>query len=99
MNKNTKKFKATDFSDYLEQQLRDRETKKHYQAYGKQLGIAYQILQLRKKSNISQKELAKKIGTTQSNVARMEGGRQNFTINTLEKIAETFSKNLNISIK
>lgn len=99
MNKNTKKLKATDFSDYLEQQLRDREIKKHYQTYGKQLELAYQILQLRKKSNISQKELAKKIGTTQSNVARMEGGRQNFTVETLEKIARTFNKGLTISIR
>lgn len=99
MNKNTKKLKATDFSDYLEQQLRDKETEKHYQAYGKQLEIAYQILQLRKKSNISQGELARRIGTTQSNVARMEGGRQNFTVDTLEKIAETFNKDLVISIK
>jgi len=99
MNKNIKKLKATDFSDYLAQQLRDVEIKKHYQIYGKQLELAYQILQLRKKSNISQKELAKKIGTTQSNVARMEGGRQNFTVKTLEKIAEMFNKNLIISIK
>ncbi len=79
--------------------MRDKETKKHYQFYGKQLEIAYQISQLRKKSNISQKELAKKIGTTQGNVARMEGGRQNFTIDTLEKIAATFNKDLIISIK
>ena len=99
MNKGIRKTKATDFSDYLKQQLKDKGIRKHYDSYGRQLEVAYEILQLRKKANISQKELANKIGTTQSNIARMETGRQNFTVETLEKVARTFNKNLQISIK
>jgi ribosome-binding protein aMBF1 (putative translation factor) len=101
MNKSTKKIKKpspTDFGTYLRGQLKDKETKRHYDAYDKQLRVAYQILELRKKAGISQEELAEKIGTTQGNVARMESGRQNFTIQMLEKIAGTFHKDLRISI-
>lgn len=86
-----------DFQKYLKENLKDTEFKKHFDEYDKQLEIAYQILQLRKKRNMSQKELAEKIGATQSNIARMEAGRQNFTTNTLSKIAMAFKCNLKIN--
>jgi len=54
-------YKAIDFQEYLERQLKDPVTRKNYDEYGRQLAIAYQILQLRKKKRISQSELAKKI--------------------------------------
>jgi transcriptional regulator with XRE-family HTH domain len=52
---------------------------------------------LRKQKRISQAELAKKIGTKQSNIARMEAGEQNFSIETLQKIAQVFNKDLKVS--
>jgi len=96
MNKNRKQNKIIDFQSYLAEQLRNPEIKKHYDEYGKQLEVAYMILQFRKRKNLSQLELAKKIGTSQSNVARMESGEQNFTINTLQKISSVFKRNLKI---
>lgn len=99
MNKKNKVSQATDFSDYLKKQLKNREIRKNYRSYGKQLEIAYQILQLRRKNRISQEEFAKRIGTTQGNIARMESGSQNFTIEMLDKVAETFNKELQILIK
>ena len=96
MNKKQQKLKAVDFQKYLGEQLKDPQTKKYYDQYGKQLEIAYQILQLRKKSGLSQKVLAQKIGTNQSNIARMEAGQQNFTTLTLQKIANVFKCDLKI---
>ena len=96
MNKKKKNQKAVDFQEYLKEQLKNPEFKKYYDEYGKQLEIAYQILQLRKKKKMSQKELAKKIGTKQSNIARMETGQQNFTTETLQRIASAFNCDLKI---
>lgn len=93
-NKDIKKL--IDFKTYLNKQLKNPEFKKHYDDAGKQLQIAYQIMQLRKQQGISQSELAKKIGTTQSNVARIEAGQQNFTTATLQKIATVFKRDLRI---
>ncbi len=45
---------------------------------------------------MTQAELAKKIGTKQSNIARMEAGNQNFSIETLQKIASVLGKNLKV---
>lgn len=97
LNKN-KIIKSIDFQEYLNKQLKNKEFKKLYDEYGKQLEIAYRIAKLRKEKKMSQIELAKKIGTTQSNVARMERGQQNFTISMLSKVAGIFNKDLKISI-
>lgn len=97
MNKKISKWqKAPDFQEYLAKQLKNIKIKKRYDEYGKQLEIAYEILQLRKKKGISQSELARRIGTSQSNIARMEAGEQNLTTDTLQKIAEAFNRNLKV---
>lgn len=85
-----------DFQTHLEQELKNPEFKKYFDFYGKQLEIAYKVSQLRKKQKMSQSDLAKKIGTTQSNVARLEAGNQNFTTETLHKIAKAFKRELRV---
>ena len=97
MNKKKEIQKAVDFQEYLAEKLENPKFKKYYDEYGKQLEIAYQILLLRKKKRMSQAVLAKKIGTKQSNIARMEAGNQNFSIDTLQKIAQVFNKDLKVS--
>ena len=96
MRKRNKKIKYLSFERHLSEQLKNPEFKKHYDEYGKQLEIAYQILQLRKQEKMSQAELAKRIGTRQSNIARMEAGQQNFTTDTLQKIASVFKRELKV---
>jgi ribosome-binding protein aMBF1 (putative translation factor) len=97
MNKKIQKIKkAADFQELLEKKLKNPEFKRLYDEYGRQLEIAYQILQLRKTKKLSQAQLAKKIGTKQSNIARMESGQQNFSVDILEKIADAFGCNLKI---
>jgi ribosome-binding protein aMBF1 (putative translation factor) len=94
--KRNKKITYLSFERYLAKELKNPEFKKHYDEYGKQLEIAYQILQLRKQRKMSQTQLAKKIGTKQSNIARMEAGQQNFTTEMLQKIASALRCNLKI---
>ncbi|HEX9830306.1 MAG TPA: helix-turn-helix transcriptional regulator [Thermodesulfobacteriota bacterium] len=96
MDKRKKLQRAMDFDDYLNEQLKNPVFKKYYDEYGKQLEIAYQILQLRKREGLSQAELARKIGTKQTNIARLESGQQNFTIDTLQKLAKALRRNLKI---
>jgi ribosome-binding protein aMBF1 (putative translation factor) len=96
MNKVKKSQKAVNFQEYLAGRLRNPRFKKYYNEYGKQLEIAYQILKLRKQKGISQAELAKRLGTKQSNIARMETGQENFTTDTLQKIASVFRRELKI---
>ena len=94
-----KKNKTKDsiyFKDYLEEQLKDPVIRKWYDYYGKQLEIAMQVNKLRKERKLSQKQLASKLGTTQSNIARIEAGNQNLTVGMLNKIADVFDRKLKI---
>jgi len=96
MNKKNKIQKAVDFQEYLQKQLKNKNVRRHYEESGKQLEIAYQILKLRKQKKMSQAELARRIRTRQSNIARIEAGQQNFTTETLQKIATAFNRELKI---
>ncbi len=63
-------------------------TKKHCTSIGER------IMKLREHEGITQKELAKKIGTTQSAIARMESGKQNISSDMLKKIGDALHRNL-----
>jgi ribosome-binding protein aMBF1 (putative translation factor) len=98
MNKSKKIHQAVDFQQYLADKLKDAKFRKHYQTYDQQLKVAYQILKMRKKRKLSQAALAKKLGTRQSDIARMESGQQNFTTAMLEKICHALGCRLKIEL-
>lgn len=52
------------------------------------------IRDLRSAKGLTQKEFAERLGTTQSGIARMERGNQNFTTETLDKISNALNKNV-----
>ena len=97
--KKTKKIKLTDFDEVLAKELKNPKFKKMFDEYGRQLELSLSLLRLRKKRKMSQLLLAKKIGTTQSNIARLESGQQNFTISFLDKVVNALDANLEIKIR
>lgn len=56
--------------------------------------IAHRIVDLRESEGITQSELAQRLGTTQSAIARMESGKQNVSTDMLKKLGSAFKKNL-----
>jgi UDP-N-acetylglucosamine 1-carboxyvinyltransferase len=59
-----------------------------------QKAIGQFIAELRKQQHITQKDFAKKLSTSQSAVARMEKGEQNFSTEMLLKISSVLDKNI-----
>jgi len=90
------KRKLTNFEKHFRKEMKNEKFRKAYEQEWRKLNIAYGILKLREKHGYTQKELAKKLKTTQSVVARIESGDQNLTIDYLNKIADIFHKNLKI---
>jgi UDP-N-acetylglucosamine 1-carboxyvinyltransferase len=56
--------------------------------------IGSRIAQVRESSGMTQSDLAKKIKTTQSAIARMESGKQNVSAEMIKKISKALNKNL-----
>src|SRR3990167_6508932 len=66
---------------------------------GKAWEIAFQIINLRKKAGLTQKELAELVGTKQSNIARLESADYtSYTWKTLEKITKALKARMEIKI-
>lgn len=61
--------------------------------------IAFQIYNLRKKAGLTQTQLAKLVGTRQSNIARIESADYTgYTFKTLEKVTKALKAKLEIRI-
>lgn len=58
------------------------------------MNIGKQIADIRETQGITQNELARRIGTTQSAMARIERGKQNVTAEMLKKLSHALKKNL-----
>ena len=52
------------------------------------------IKNLREERSITQAEFAKRLGTTQSAIARIEGGQQNMSATLLSRISKILDKNV-----
>lgn len=64
--------------DRLKAELfKDPEFKAEYDALEPEYQLIRQIIKARAEKNMTQKELAEKIGTKQSSIARLEGGTYN----------------------
>ena len=56
--------------------------------------LADKIDMILREKNISQKQLAKKMGKTEAEVSRWLGGTHNFTLRTIEKISDALGVKL-----
>jgi DNA-binding XRE family transcriptional regulator len=61
--------------------------------------IINQVIKARIEQNMTQEDLARKVGTKQSNISRLEKGNANPSLQFLKKIADSLGKELLISFK
>ena len=57
-----------------------------------------QIIDVRNRLNMTQEELAQRIGTQKSNISRFESGSYNPTLDFITKIARSLGKEVRISL-
>jgi len=78
---------STKFNDFLAQQLEDEEFKKEYEALQPERAIAQAIIEARKNTGLTQKELSDRSGISQGDISRLERGNANPSLRTLQRIA------------
>ncbi len=75
------------FSDIKKRWLRNPEVRAEYDALEEEFALARELILARSRAGLSQAEVAQRMGTTQSTVARLEGGRAKPTLLTVERYA------------
>ena len=93
------KFDPIDFEDDLAEELKDPEFKREFQKLGPKYAIFAAIVEGRRKKKISQKTLAKRLGTGQSAISRLESGLANPSYKFLQKLAKALDSELVIEFR
>lgn len=85
-----------DFDEFLKESLKNPKIRREYEKLQPEYEIVSAIIRARIEKDLTQKDLAKKLGTKQSAIARIESGKANPTIAFLKKLANALDSNLEI---
>lgn len=87
------------FEEYHKEQMRDPAFAAAFRALEPEFQIAREVIRLRLARGLSQEELAKKAGTGQPNISRLERGTINPSLHFLQKVAEALGAEVEIRLK
>lgn len=87
------------FAEHKKKLLADLEVKKHYDELEPEYQLIRTIIDKRLKKKMSQAQLAKKVGTRQSAISRLESGESNPSFKFLQKVARALDSGLHISFR
>ncbi len=77
----------TDLAALKTRLLEDSETREEYDAQAPEFAIAWELIAARTRAGLSQAEIAARMGTSQSTIARLESGRRLPSLRTLARYA------------
>lgn len=80
-------MKTIDFADLKADLLRDPEARTEYDDLEEEFAVASELIAARARAGLSQAEVATRMGTTQSTIARLESGRTLPSLRTLHRYA------------
>ena len=93
-------MKTTPYREFLQEQLRDLEVRKEYEAVDVEFALAREIIALRQQRNLTQRQLAEKAGTSQPAIARVESGSyRNLSLAFLRRLAEALGAEPEIHLR
>jgi predicted transcriptional regulator len=82
-----------------EQFLKDPATKAAYEEMEPEMAVIKKIIEKRNELELSQKELAERIGTHQSAVSRLESGTYNPSLEFLKKVSKALDSRLGVRLR
>ena len=90
--------KQIDFNDYKRQALKNSRVKAEYDKLQPEFELINAIIEARKKTGLTQAQLASKIGTKQSVISRLEIGQANPTLDFLKRLSTALNSKLEIHL-
>ena len=85
--------------DDLKERLKDPEFKKEWEESEVEYLLAKKLIEKRLSEKLSQRDLAKKAGTTQAVISRIESMNSNPSLELLKRLAHALNFNLQICFK
>ena len=93
------KNKFYTFEDHLKESLKDPEFKKIWAESEPEYLLARELIKKRLEKKMSQRDLAKKLKTSQAVVSRIETMNANPSLSLLKRIAKVLDTNLQVNFK
>lgn len=88
-----------DWKVVKEELLKDKRVAQEYKKLAPRYILVSQLIEARVKKGLTQEQLARRVGTRQSAIARVESGRANPSIGFLEKLTKALGSKLIIQVK
>lgn len=86
------------YTQFKAKLLKDKRIKRAYDELGPEFELVRVLIRKRVERGLTQGELARRMGTKQSAISRLESGGYNPTIGVLRKVAKALDADLKISI-
>lgn len=85
------------FRETLNEQLKDPAFKREYDELEPEFAIINAIIDARKETGLTQKQLSELTGITQADISKLENGNANPSLKTLQRLAAAMGKSVKIS--
>lgn len=86
----------TNYKDFLNEQLQNEDFKKEYDALEAEFSFVQAMLDARKASGLTQKDLAERTGIAQADISKLENGNANPSLRTLQRLADGMGMKLKL---
>ena len=86
----------SDFRNYLNRQLQRPSFKAEWDTLQPELTIAQAMIDARKESGLTQKQLSERTGIAQADISTLERGNANPSLRTLQRLAAGMGMNVKI---
>ena len=87
------------FNDFLNEQLQDPEVRAEYEALEPEFSIMQAMIDARKSSGMTQKQLSEKTGIAQADISKLESGSANPSLRTLQRLAAGMGMRIKIEFQ
>lgn len=91
--------KHLNFDVWLKEELKNPAFKAEFERQQPEFAVINAIIEARRKKGITQESLARRIGTKQSVISRLESGRANPSVGFLKKFAQALNTHLEIRFR
>ncbi len=90
--------KTVPFESVAEKWKENPDYREAYKTLESEFEVARELIHARVRARLTQQDLAKRMGTTQSAIARLESGTKSINLKTLEKYAAATGNHLHVRL-